>query len=140
MPTRAAGRTDAVNIAHEIVLWTTPDKAVGLLVSDLTQLAAVVAVASEADAWAQMPPRKNARLYLIDVAACHDATPGFVAAVAARAASWPPFVVFGDDPRAVMASPLLPNSRIVVTPETIVELLTTAADYWVRVNQAMRLE
>jgi hypothetical protein len=129
-----------VQIERRIMVWAGEGSASLLEGQNLGGHAAVVLAKSEEEVWAAMPPRGNALLYLLDVERCLTASPGFVAAVAARPSTWPPIVVFGFDSQLVKASSLSPNSRICGTPQTLVSSLADAAHYWVNVNEAMLLE
>ena len=130
-----------MKIEHQIVVWTTPGTGAQLTASSaLTSVAPVLAVPGEEGFWRLMPPRGNSKLYLLDAAVTSAASPGFVAAVATRPSTWPPFVAFGADHAALKASPLKPNSRVPVTAENLEAQLAIAAQYWVTVNLAMELE
>jgi len=129
-----------VQVEHEVVIWAGERTREIIGGSDLGGHAPVTLVNSEEEFWAHMPPRGNAKLYLIDSDCCAHATPGFIAALAARPATWPPFVTYGLDLTLVKASPIEPNSRICEPPERLVGALTAAASYWVLQNAPMALE
>jgi hypothetical protein len=129
-----------MQVQDEVIVWAGEHTMPLLEASDLGGYAPVTFVRNEEEFWARMPPRGNARLYLIDSDCCSRASPGFVAALASRPSTWPPFVTFGLDLEQVKASHIKPSSQVCEPPDQLAAALTICAAYWVRVNRGMELE
>lgn len=127
-------------MSDEVVVWSVGPAVEALRAAGLGEGIPVVLVGSEAEFFESLPPRKNPRLLLVDVAAGLTATAGLLAMLAGRPASWPPIVVFGEDAAVVKAIDMSPNSRLLVTPQTLVARLRVVANYWVRFNEPMTIE
>jgi hypothetical protein len=124
-----------VSVDHLVVVWTGGETAARLRGSGLGGYAPVEYVESPQAFGELLPPLRNPRLYLVDADHVDPVLDELQAAIRDRPSTWPPFVVFGEDRARLERLDFFPNSVIRVGRDTLLERLSAAASYWVRLNE-----
>ena len=129
-----------MRIDNTVVVWAAPATGEAIRADGLGAPELLEVVEDEGTFWEQTPPRRNCRLYLLEVERTIAASPGLLAYLASRPSAWPPFVAFGTDRDLVRAAGFEPNSRHVADDlSSLMEHLRAAVAYWVRHNEPMEM-